>query len=522
MKKSLFQVNGKPYFSIGGQSNNSSGYDRKQMERVIASAKAAHMNTIAVPVYWEILEKEEGNYDFSQADMLIEMSREAGLHLIILWFGTWKNGNSHYVPEWIKMDHERFTWAVCPDQTPVRTISPHCENTRQADKKAFVALCRHIESVNGDETVLALQVENEPGIIGTPRDYGKKAQELFEEQVPAEIATYAGRRGTWEEVFGFDAAEFFTSYAIARYIDEIVAAAKEVTKLPMYTNVWLGEMHNRIAGVDYPSGGAVVKTIEVFRLGAPHLDTISPDIYLQDEPVWKRLNAAYSDGVHPYYIPELLPSALSITRSIEAVVKDGLCGVHYFGIDMMVMPDHTPVDRFKEAAEAMGILASMKPMIEKYQGTDKLYAVTQYEGMSEQFFDFGDYLATVRFDDKFGDLLAKNTDRNMDNLHVIQPDRLQRGKGLIVYEGNGTFYLAGNAYRLMLFPKKKIEWAVSAAHSADFLNQRCQPFLSVEEGILDENGVFIAKKRRNGDEADYGFWVTPDVGVVRVRLDPSL
>lgn len=260
MKKSLFQVNGKPYFSIGGQSNNSSGYDRKQMERVIASAKAAHMNTIAVPVYWEILEKEEGNYDFSQADMLIEMSREAGLHLIILWFGTWKNGNSHYVPEWIKMDHERFTWAVCPDQTPVRTISPHCENTRQADKKAFVALCRHIESVNGDETVLALQVENEPGIIGTPRDYGKKAQELFEEQVPAEIATYAGRRGTWEEVFGFDAAEFFTSYAIARYIDEIVAAAKEVTKLPMYTNVWLGEMHNRIAGVDYPSGGAVVKT----------------------------------------------------------------------------------------------------------------------------------------------------------------------------------------------------------------------------------------------------------------------
>lgn len=66
----------------------------------------------------------------------------------------------------------------------------------------------------------------------------------------------------------------------------------------------------------------------------------------------------------------------------------------------------------------------------------------------------------------------------------------------------------------MLFPKKKIEWAVSAAHSADFLNQRCQPFLSVEEGILDENGVFIAKKRRNGDEADYGFWVTPDVGVV--------
>lgn len=521
MKHSLFQVNGKPYFSIGGQVNNSTGYDRERMQRAITAAKLACMNTIAAPVYWEILEKEEGVFDFSQADMLITMAREAGLHLVILWFGTWKNGNSHYVPEWVKLDHDRFRWAVCPDQTPVRTISPHCHNTCEADKKAFVALCRHIEEVNTDETVIAIQVENEPGIIGSPMDFGEEAQKLYRQEVPGEVAQFAGKNGTWEEVFGFDGAEFFTSYAIARYIDEIVVAGKEVTELPMYTNVWLGEMHNRIPGVDYPAGGAVTKTIEVFRLGAPHLDTISPDIYLQDEPTWKRLNAAYQDNVHPYYIPELLPGPLSITKSMQAVVEDGLCGVHYFGIDMLVLPDGTPIDRFKESVEAMRILSAMKPLIEKYQGTDKLYAVTQYEGMSEQYIDFGDYIGSVRFDDKYGDLLAKNTDRTMDNLHIINPGNLQRGKGFIVYEGDGTFYLAGSAYRLMLFPKKKIEWAVSAAHSADFLNQRCQPFLSIDEGVLDEDGNFTSRRKRNGDEADYGFWVAPDVGVVRVRLDPA-
>ena len=59
MKQSLFQVNGKPYFSIGGQANNSSGYDRERLQRVIMAAKAAHMNTVAVPVYWEILEKKK-------------------------------------------------------------------------------------------------------------------------------------------------------------------------------------------------------------------------------------------------------------------------------------------------------------------------------------------------------------------------------------------------------------------------------------------------------------------------------
>ena len=158
MVNSLFTVKGKPFFSIGGQTNNSTGYDAGHMQRALLAAKNAGMNTIAAPVYWEILEKKEGVFDFTQADMLVEMSREAGLHLVILWFGTWKNGNSHYVPEWVKTDHERFIWACGADGTPVRTISPHCKNTLEADKKAFLALCGHVEEINEDETVIAIQV----------------------------------------------------------------------------------------------------------------------------------------------------------------------------------------------------------------------------------------------------------------------------------------------------------------------------------------------------------------------------
>lgn len=521
MVNSLFHVNGKPFFSIGGQVNNSSAYNAALMERAIQAVKKIGMNTVAAPVYWETLEKEEGVFDFSQTDMLIELSRKNGLHLVILWFGTWKNGNSHYVPEWVKLDHERFFWAQGADGTPVRTISPHCDEARKADQRAFLALCAHIEENNEDETVIALQVENEPGLIGTARDFGQKANELYCREVPAQVAELAGKEGTWEDVFGFDGAECFTAYSIACYIDQIVQAAKEITKLPLYTNVWLGEMHNRIAGVDYPSGGAVTKVIELFRLGAPHLDTVSPDIYMQDQKTWQGLNAAYADGVHPYYVPELLPGPLAATRAIQAVVENGLCGVHFFGIDLFIMPDGTITERFSEAAQAMGTLCTLKPLIEKYQGTDKLYAVAQYEGMSEQYIDFGDYIGSVRFDNRNRDLMAKNTDRVMDNRHFMNPASETRGKGIICYEGEGQFYLAGSGYRLMLFPKKNIEWATNAAHSADFLNQRCQPFLSVEEGYLDEEGNFYPMIRRNGDEADYGFWVTPDVGVVRVRLDPA-
>ncbi len=516
---SLFRVNGKPFFSIGGQTNNSTSYSRDKVRHAMATANRIGLNTIAAPVYWELLEPQEGQFDFSQLEMLLEEAREHGLKLVVLWFGTWKNGNSHYVPQWLKRDTRRFLWARAADGVPVCSLSPHCEATLEADKKAFGALCGRIARINSDSTILGIQVENEPGLIGTPRDYGPEAQKLFCEKVPREVAEHMGRQGTWEEVFGYDAGEFFTAWAIARYIDRVAAVGKAAVDLPMYTNVWLGEMHNRVAGIDYPSGGAVTKTLSVFRLGAPTLDTISPDIYLQDQKTWDTLNAAYQDGIHPYYVPELLPGPLAATRAIQAVVENGLSGVHYFMIDVFSLPDGTLTPRFREAAEAMGILRDMRVLIERYQGTDKLYAVTQYEGMSEQYIDFGDYIGSVRFASKNGDLMAKNTDQTMDNCHFALPDDPRRGKGIICYEGNGRFYLAGSNYRLMLFPKDHVVCSTSPAHSGDFLNQRTQPFLSVCEGRFDASGNYQVSGRRNGDEADYGFWVTPDVGVVRVEMN---
>ena len=139
--------------------------------------------------------------------------------------------------------------------------------------------------------------------------------------------------------------------------------------------------------------------------------------------------------------------------------------------------------------------------------------------MSEQYIDFGDYIGSVRFASKNGDLMAKNTDQTMDNCHFALPDDPRRGKGIICYEGNGRFYLAGSNYRLMLFPKDHVVCSTSPAHSGDFLNQRTQPFLSVCEGRFDASGNYQVSGRRNGDEADYGFWVTPDVGVVRVEMN---
>lgn len=123
----------------------------------------------------------------------------------------------------------------------------------------------------------------------------------------------------------------------------------------------------------------------------------------------------------------------------------------------------------------------MAPLIQRCQGSGKLYAVTQYEGMSEQYIDFGDYIGIIRFSSSFGDLMAKPVLSIRDIDHFFFSDAQQRGKGLICYEGNGRFYLAGNSFRLVLLPKGGVERAAATARSSDFLNTRSQAFLSVTQ-----------------------------------------
>jgi beta-galactosidase GanA len=75
---------------------------------------ALHANTVEAPVYWEQLEPQQGHFDFTNVDQVVEGARAHGLHVVLLWFGTWKNGNMHYAPEWVKTDPARFPHTIRP------------------------------------------------------------------------------------------------------------------------------------------------------------------------------------------------------------------------------------------------------------------------------------------------------------------------------------------------------------------------------------------------------------------------
>jgi len=81
-------------------------------------------------------------------DALLAQAREHHVHLILLWFGTWKNGSSHYIPMRIKRQPERYPRMMMKDGKPIDSPSPFAPATLQADIHAFSALMKHLKTAN--------------------------------------------------------------------------------------------------------------------------------------------------------------------------------------------------------------------------------------------------------------------------------------------------------------------------------------------------------------------------------------
>ncbi len=230
-------VDGAPYLVLAAQLHNSSAWPAV-LPKAMDEAKALNVNTIEAPVYWEQFEPEPGRYDTANVDALIAQARKRGVRLALLWFGTWKNGQMHYVPEWIKRDDATYPRMRDADGEPIDVLSPHAPASLEADARAFAALMRHLRKVDGGKrTVILVQVENEPGAIGSVRDHGPLGEAAFARPVPAQIAAKLGKpAGTWRQLFGSEAAEAFNAYSTAAYIEQVAAAGKREYPLPMYVN----------------------------------------------------------------------------------------------------------------------------------------------------------------------------------------------------------------------------------------------------------------------------------------------
>ena len=298
-------VDGRPFLVLGGQINNSSAWPATLPE-VWPLIESMHANTVEAPVYWEQMEPQPGAFDFSVVDELVNQSRAHHVRLVPLWFGTWKNGRMHYVPEWVKADPEHFPRVINEREEPLDVLSANSTANLDADRKAFVALMKHLREVDAEQhTVIMVQVQNESGSLGSVRDFSPPTEKQFQGEVPAELVKALHKRsGTWAQVFGADANETFAAYSVAHYINEIARAGKAEFPILMYVNNWLKYASDAIPGQNYPSGGPTYNMLDLWKAAAPVLDMIGPDIYTDDSDRYRETLKQYKRPDNALWIPE--------------------------------------------------------------------------------------------------------------------------------------------------------------------------------------------------------------------------
>jgi hypothetical protein len=491
-------VDGQPYLILGGQIHNSSAWPN-ELPQVWESLTAMHANTVEAPVYWEQVEAEEGHFDFTNVDQVIEGARTHNLRVVLLWFGTWKNGNMHYVPSWVKADKERFSRVIRQDGEPIDVLSPLSRNTLEADKKAFVAMMHHLKQVDGEQhTVILIQVENEPGNIGSIRDNSAEAERLFAGAVPANLLDAAHKKpGTWAQVFGGGADETFQLYYQAKYINEIAAAGKAEFPIPFYINVWIDyptglppQRQIDTPGMGYPSGGAVQKMVGLWRALAPSIDMIGPDIYSDDSEFYRETMRAYDRPDNPLWIPETGRDD-SYGKLLFYALGEGAIGFSPFGVDRSGYNMWGEQPR-KAHANHFALLGPMDRQIAEFEFDGKLKTAVEEPGQTTEEIDLGEWQATVSFG--FPQPDGQHAPGTKD----------AHGVALIARLGPDEFLVTGEDASISFHLPGKLPWI----HSE---------IITAEQGFYD-NGVWKPIKLWNGDETDRGLCFYDMTMVVRVKM----
>jgi len=92
-------VDDKPFLILGAELQNSSMTSADYMKTTWPKLQDMNINTVLGCVTWEMIEPSEGKFEFAELDKVIQDARDLDLHLILLWFGAFKNGMEASPPQ---------------------------------------------------------------------------------------------------------------------------------------------------------------------------------------------------------------------------------------------------------------------------------------------------------------------------------------------------------------------------------------------------------------------------------------
>jgi regulator of sigma D len=438
-------IDSKPFIVLGGELGNSSASTIQYMQPIWPKLKAMNLNTVLVPVYWELIEKEEGKFDFTLIKQLITEARTNNLKIVFLWFASWKNSMSCYVPAWIKQNQDKFPRVKDDKNRSHEILTPFSENNLQADLKAFEKLMSFIKDFDeSDRTVIMIQVENEIAMLPTARDYHPLANEAFQGDVPRELINYMQQNkgklvpefldkwekngyktsGNWEKIFGkgVHTDEIFMAWYYSKYTNRIIEAGKNIYPLPMFVNAALNRP-NREPGKGYPSAGPLPHLMDVWKAAGPSIDFLAPDIYF---PALKHWCDLYTRQGDPLFIPEHRFDHTAAFKSLYVIGHYDALGFAPFSIESTDTPENEPLGKMYH------LLAQLMPVITSNQIQGKTEGVLLDKKNQDTIIHMGKYEFTFRHDYTLGWSPGAKED--------VWP----MAATIIIQTGEDEFYIAGS------------------------------------------------------------------------------
>ena len=521
-------VDGKPFLVLGAEPPTSGASNLEYLKYMLQVQADTHQNTSDIAVGWNWIEPQKGKYDFKIVDAIIEDARQIGQRIVLVWFGSWKNGDSGFVPVWVKADQDGFARAQVGQGKSVECLSTLSQNNWEADARALAAVMRHIREVDRTHRIIMVQVENEIGINHDTRDKSELAEKAFAAPVPAELMEYLQKHkdelhaelrkvweaagfktnGTWEEVFGkgAQADEIFMAWNYARYINRVAEAGKKEYAVPMFVNVWGTQGWGKS-----PRGEAVDHVLDIWKAGAPQVDMSCPDAYMGRQGAANHIvdiTKRYSRADNPFFTVEAADGEMGAAHAFYAIGGQRAIGYSGMGNDGLLdwftktginLPAwHTPAGmdsptrlfgfggpgstkalppvpaeyEAKALSQAFLTLSQIAPQILEHQSKGTIAGVVVDKEKPDEKVKLGNYILNV------------GLPRGRGTPNVV-PDAM--GYGVFMAAGPDEYLVAGNNLHITFTP------ATPGPPIAGLAEQ--------EAGRFDKSGKWVATHLLGGDDS---------------------